>query len=114
MPLPSSFGSRPDKTNHKYFFNLCLDFKKTIAKTPNIEELDFGMQKILDASKEMNWKEPTHHAYKKNEGEKLLNKLFSEFSRYEGSVREGKLPSTQDLLTALEGVIAFFQEKRVE
>jgi hypothetical protein len=116
--LPANFGSSPGQSAHKYFHNICQEFKKTIYSTKGPKALEIEMSKMIDAAKEMTWKEPKHDKFHKAAGEKAVDKVFTEFQRYMSSLRRlhnlPADPSPQDLLDALEEVTRLIKNQQVE
>lgn len=113
--IPVNFSMNPSQTPHKYFYNLCLQFKKSLSKEENINELEEQMQQLINASKDLQWKESKYHIYKKREGEKIIDRIFSEFRRYCKDIREkNESKNLQDILDALEQLLDFIEREKVE
>jgi hypothetical protein len=99
------FDHAPGQNPHKYFHNLCIEFRKTLTKTKNPNLLEIEMEKLINASKQMQWKEEKKHFWKKSEGEKTLDKVWTEFSRYVKTLRQDpKNADATDLLRAFSEV----------
>ena len=113
--VPVNFSTSPGQSPHKYFFNLCLQFKKKLKSIKDVDVLEDEMQSLINASKELKWIEPKHHVYKKNEGEKILDKIFSEFKRYSKDLRDNsKKANPQDLTYALDELQDLIERDKVE
>jgi len=113
--VPVNFSTNPGQSPHKYFYNLCLQFKKKLNTIKDVDVLEDEMQSLINASKDLNWKEPKHHVYKKSEGEKILDKVFSEFKRYSNDLRsKEKNANAQDLLYALDELKDLIERDKVE
>lgn len=82
MSLPNNFASSPGEELHSYFRNLCLEFKKIVKKSKDIDELQIEMEKFINASRDMNWHHKSTGVYHKEEGEKATGKVWKEFKRY--------------------------------
>ena len=80
--IPYNFSSNPDINLHKYFKNLILEFQKMVESSKDTDVLQFEMEKVLNASKQMKWKMKKKEVYSKDEVEKIMKKLFNEFDRY--------------------------------
>jgi len=112
--VPVNFSTNPSQSPHKYFYNLCLQFKKKLQSINDADILEDEMQSIINAGRQLTWKEPKHHVYKKNEGEKILDRIFSEFQRYIKSLREKRKGNFQDLLDALNQLLDLIKREKVE
>jgi hypothetical protein len=82
MPLPANFSGYPKDELHRYFRNLCIEFKKVIHASKNSDDLLDQMERFMNASKEMDWHHHTTGVYRKDAGEKAVGKVWSEFKRY--------------------------------
>lgn len=82
MELPVNFESRPGKEPHRIFRNTCIEFRKLLKSSKNINELKLMMEKFIGESKQMNWHTKNTGVYHKDEGKKLADKVLSEFQRY--------------------------------
>ena len=103
--LPPSFSMPPGQNPHSYYRNLCIEFKKILNETKDILILQKEMNKLLSASKEMNWKEEKLEIWKKNDGKKAIDKVWYEFKRYIHDLQTSKeKANTQDLLDAIEEI----------
>lgn len=103
--LPSSFTTRPGQDPHSYFRNLCIEFKKLLKDSKDIDLLQDEMSVIINASKDMKWNENHKKPLKQEVGEKAMAKLWHEFRRYIDALE--KSPSKvnhQDLLDAFAEV----------
>jgi hypothetical protein len=112
--LPSSFSSNPDINPRKYFKNLLISFKKEINSSNNLNILQDQMQAILNAAKDLNYKDHENNAkYRKEESEKALKKVFSEFYRYFISLSKKEKTNPQDLLDSIKMVEVLIEEEDI-
>ncbi len=100
--LPTNFSGSPGEELHRYFRNLCLEFKKAIKTSKDSLELQENMERFIDASKQMDWHKKNTGVYHKDQGAKAADKVWTEFSRYIHDLdsRPGAA-NPQDLLDAL-------------
>ena len=113
--MPYNFSSAPSQSPQKYFYNVCVQFKKQINDGITPEVLEEQMQTLINASKDMIWKEPKHDVWKKQEGEKIVDKIFAEFMRFVKDLREKReTTSSQDLLEALDQLMQMIKNERVD
>lgn len=82
MSLPANFTTPPGEDPHRYFRNTCIEFKKLLKNTKDIDSLQIEMEKFIGASKQLDWKHKTTGVYHKSEGEKAAEKVWNEFKRY--------------------------------
>ncbi|NGX40383.1 MAG: hypothetical protein KR126chlam4_00203 [Candidatus Anoxychlamydiales bacterium] len=115
MTLPSSFSSNPDQDPHKYFKNLILDFKKEVKGAVDTDALEEKMSMIINASKEMLYKDAHKKAiYHKPETKKALDKLWTEFDRYILTIQKNpSKANAQDLLDAIAIVETLISENDI-
>jgi len=100
--LPSGFAMKPGQDPHNYFRNLCIEFKKLINQTVDIDMLQDEMDKLINAGKEMKWNENHKLPLKQESGEKAMSKVWHEFQRYvEALQKSSSKANRQDLLDAL-------------
>ena len=102
--LPSSFSMRPGQDPHNYFRNLCIEFKKVLKQTDDVELLQQEMEKLMNASKEMKWNEKHNIPLKQETGEKAIAKVWHEFQRYMTALEKSSKVDHQDLLDALDQI----------
>lgn len=102
MSLPANYGM-PGEELHRTFRNTCIEFKKLIKSTKNPKQLEEQLQKFIEESKAMNWHPKNTGVYHKQEGEKLVDKVYAEFKRYRDDLEPllNKADPT-DLLNALD------------
>ena len=105
MPLPANFSGYPHEELHRYFRNLCHEFKKTIKSSKNSIELQQCMDQFIDASKQLDWHQHNTGVYHKEQGEKAANKVWDEFKRYVLNLDKA---NPQDLLDAIGEVERLF------
>ncbi|NGX34810.1 MAG: hypothetical protein K1060chlam1_01166 [Candidatus Anoxychlamydiales bacterium] len=115
MTLPSSFSSNPDQDPHKYFKNLLIDFKKEIKAAVDPDALEEKMSMIINASKEMLYKDNHKKAiFHKPETKKALDKVWTEFDRYILTIQKNPSEANcQDLLNAVEMVETLIDENDI-
>jgi hypothetical protein len=103
--LPSSFSMPPGQESHKYFRNLLIEFKKLLKKSKDIDALQWEMDRILDASKELTWKIDRNKIIKQETGEKAVSKVWHEFKRYLQDLEKSSSKANyQDLFDAIEEI----------
>ncbi len=114
MTLPANFAMRPGETPRHYFRNVCIEFKKLVQATRNIDELEQAMQNFINTSKNMNWHPESSGVYRKDVGEKAAEKVWSEFKRYIESIRNGTNHVYQkDILQAIDDVEQLIEVNKV-
>ncbi len=104
----------PGESLHKYYLNLCYDFKKKIETTRDPSELEERMVTLINASRDLDWRETKHSKYKKPEAEKIFNHFINELARYTTNLREGHKTETQDLLDSLDELILLLESRKLE
>lgn len=103
MPLPTNYGHSPGEEPHRSFRNTCIAFRKILKLSKNADELEQLMGRFIEESKQMEWHRKKSDVYHKDEGEKLADKLFSEFHRYAAALRSNpEQANPHDVLTALD------------
>lgn len=112
--LPPSFSGAPGEEPHHYFKKLCKEFKKTVERAKSPDQLEMEMEKLLNASKDMHWAHGNPGIHKKEEGEKAMSKLWSEFSRYLNQLEiKPRAANPQDLLDALKEIELLLNEEKI-
>jgi hypothetical protein len=111
----SEFTSAPGQDPHKYFRVICKDFIKTIKGTRIIEDLQVDMQKMINASHDLTWKNQSlKDVFKKPLGEKIMDKVFNEFERYINDIKTNPdKANDQYLLDALTEVIKLSESQKI-
>lgn len=105
MSLPANFASVPGEEPHRVFRNICIDFRKSIKSSKNIDDLQEQMLRFINASKQMHWPHHQSGVYHKEAGEKACDKVWAEFKRYiMGLATKNKDINPQDLIDALTEV----------
>ncbi len=105
MSLPANFSGAPGEELHRHFRNLCIETKKIIKSSKNPKELEEAMEHFIDSSKQMNWHQKPSGVYHKDEGDKAVMKVKTEFTRYIDGIKSKRADSNpQDLLDALAEV----------
>jgi len=82
MELPANFESPPGEEPHRVFRNTCIEFRKLLKSSKNINELNQQMEKFIGESKQMHWHIKNTAIHHKDEGKKLADKVLTEFQRY--------------------------------
>ncbi len=114
MTLPNNFAGAPHEEPHRYFRNSCIEFKKTIHATQDLNLLQEQMEKFISAAKQVNWHHKSSDGFRKNDGEKAADKVWKEFDRYFRSLsKDPKKASAQDLLNALAEIERLIQNFKI-
>jgi hypothetical protein len=114
MELPANFETPPGEELHRAFRNTCIEFKKLIKSSKDLNELKEQMQKFIEISKQMNWHVKNTGIYHKAEGEKLADKVFAEFKRYMQDLEPYlNKANPADLLKALDGMERYINDFQV-
>lgn len=82
MSLPANFSAPPGEEPHRYFRNICIEFKKLLKSTKDMDALQIEMEKFLNAAKALDWRHKTSGVYHKDQGEKAADKVWTEFKRF--------------------------------
>lgn len=105
MSLPSKaqgYSGFPEEENVRYFRNTIIQFKKAIQFSKNIDELNEEMERFMNACRRVVWPHKTSETFRKDDGEKAVGKVVSEFQRYIADMKKNGTEATrQDLLDAL-------------
>lgn len=105
MPLPASFSGVPQEQLHHHFRNVCLEFKKVIKSSKDINELDIQMDRFINVCKEMDWQPKNSDVYRKNTAEKAVNKVINEYRNYSKALQSNSEQAiSQDLIEAISEV----------
>jgi hypothetical protein len=105
MSLPANFGQNPTEEPHRFFRNVCIQFRKAILSSKNYQMLESEIENFINASKEMNWHVKNSDVYHKDQGEKAVQKVLSECDRYYKSlITDPSSAVAQDLIEALAEV----------
>jgi Skp family chaperone for outer membrane proteins len=103
--VPKSFSCPPGQSLHKYFSNLCIEFRKILEEKGNLEVLQKKMVEIINAAKEMDFLKKRSDVWGKEETDKGMRRLLDEFKRYVRDVESNvERADEKDLLKALEEV----------
>lgn len=115
MSLPVNFSSLPGEGPRRDFRNLCIQFKKLVHSSQDVEELQRMMEQFISESRDLNWHHKTGDRYHKDEGEKATGKVFSEFKRYISALqkRNPEKANPQDLLDAISAVEQLIRSLKV-
>ncbi len=109
MSLPVNFARPPGESPRHYFRTLCINLKKCLHKSTDIEQLKFEMQRFVDAVKQLDWHYKNSEVYRKDEGYKAQEKLWAEFVRYievlQTNPKEAKVQDLIACLDEIEGLI---------
>lgn len=105
MSLPSNFSGFPNEELHRDFRNLCKEVIHKIKTSKDPTELEWEMERFVNASKQMNWHHKNGAVFHKEEGDKATHKTYMEFKRYIQNLKGNKeKASAQDLLLAFAEV----------
>ncbi|HEY2811360.1 MAG TPA: hypothetical protein VGJ00_08240 [Rhabdochlamydiaceae bacterium] len=113
MPLPTNFSGRPTEEPHRYFRNVCIQFRKAILSLKDRKQLEEEIENFINASKQMNWHVQSADVFQKNEGEKAVQKVLTESERYYKSILNDDPAPNQDLLDALNVVEQLIDSQKV-
>lgn len=114
MSLPANFSGSPNEDLHRDFRNLCMDIKNKIKTSKDPNELEWEIERFVDASKQMNWHHKSSDVFKKEEGDKTTHKVYMEFKRYVNELKFNKAKaSTKDLLDAFSELEKLIQSYKV-
>lgn len=80
--LKPGYSSYPEKTLVRHFRNSFLQLKKTIQSSKNIEELNLQMEHFINTNRQITWPHHTSDVFHKDEAEKAVEKVVTEFRRY--------------------------------
>lgn len=101
MDLPDNFAKEPTEEPHHFFRNVCIHFRKAIL-SKDYRTLELEIENFINASKEMNWHVKHSDIYRKDQGEKAVQKVLSECDRYYRALIDDPYTAvSQDLLDAL-------------
>lgn len=97
------YSGFPEEEMSRHYRNILLQFKKTIQSSKNIDELNAEMEHFLNATRKVTWPHHTSGVFHKEEAEKAVGKVVTEFQRYVIALQKNpSQPATyQDLLEAL-------------
>jgi hypothetical protein len=113
MNLPVNFSTPPGKEPHRFFRNLCIEFKKLLQSSKDLTKLEAVMGDFLNASKEMNWHNKNTGVYHKAEGDKIVSKVWNEFKRYTLTLQSGTQADPEFVLTAIDDAISLINAMKV-
>jgi hypothetical protein len=109
MEIPANYGTAPGEEPRHYFRNICIAFKKTLQETKSIPKLQQAMGDFLNAAKAMRWHHKHEEIYRKDEGEKAMQKVWNEFKRYlialEKNPEEAKPQDVMEAILEIERLI---------
>ncbi len=100
--LKPNFSGYPEESFIRHFRNALIGLKKALQSSHNIEELNMHMEQFLNANRRVTWSHQTGAVFHKDEPEKAVAKVTSEFQRYVKDLRHHQpKQSYQDLVDAL-------------
>ena len=103
--IPKSFSSSPGQSLHKYFLNLCIEFRKELEEKKELKVLQEKMINIINAAKDMDFLKKRSDVWGKEETDKGMRRFLDEFKRYVSDVESDvEKADEKDLLKALEEV----------
>ncbi len=91
----------PEESLVRRYRNILIQFKKTLQSTTDIRELQQEMEHFLNINRQVIWPHQTSGIFRKDEAEKAVDKVVTEYQRYVKDLKHHDSPSTQDLLDAL-------------
>ena len=100
----SGYSGFPEEEMSRHYRNILLRFKKTIQSSKNVDELKSEMEHFMNASRKVTWPHHTSATFRKDEAEKAVGKVVTEFQRYITALQKNPSQSRathQDLLEAL-------------
>jgi hypothetical protein len=99
---PPGFFGFPEEESARRYRNTLIEVKKTIVSSKSIEELKMQMEHFLNINRHVTWQHHTSGVYRKDEAEKAVDKVLTEFERYITNLKR-HIPNTsnQDLLDAI-------------
>ncbi len=103
MSLPTSFSGMPAEEVQRSFRNICIEFKKIVNTSKNIDQLQTQMERFLGACKHVDWHVHTSGTYHQDEGVKAADRVWKEFKRYVLALLTGTA-SPHDLLAAITDI----------
>lgn len=102
MSISSAYPGYPEKKFIRHFRNALLQLRKTIQSSKDIDELKLHMEHFINANRRVVWPHHTSEVFHKDEAEKAVQKVVTEFQRYTQDLQLQKSQkSYQDLLDAL-------------
>jgi hypothetical protein len=106
----------PEASSLRHFRNTLLQFKKALQTSKDSTELHVQMEHFLNASRQVTWPHHTCDVYHKDEAEKAVDKVITEFQRYIKDLEHPtSLASSKDLMDALfvvESMLDRIKDKR--
>jgi hypothetical protein len=105
MSLPVNFSGFSGEELYRHFRNVCIEFKKLIKTSQDLTELEQEMNRFTHTSKQMQWHHQNSGVYHKDQGDKAIHKVWTEYKRYFTALESGDAKANpQDLLEALSSV----------
>jgi len=103
---PGNFGY-PEETMVNHFLNALRQLKKTVRDSKDTEELQIQIEHFINVNRRVSWPHPTSGVFHKDEAEKAVEKVVTEFQRYIKDLQNDPSPkSYQDLIDAISLVEA--------
>lgn len=100
--IKPSFSGFPEESSIRNFRNTLLELKKTIQSSHNITELKMQMEHFINANRSVTWPHKSQAAFRKDEGEKAVAKVVTEFERYLKDLKHHQPKNSyQNLLDAI-------------
>jgi hypothetical protein len=114
MSLPASFSGMPQEQLHHHFRNTCIEFKKVAKASKDINDLEIQMDRFMNVCKGINWPQHNSDVFHKNQVEKSINKVISEYKRYLNALQNNpENAHSQDLIHAITEVGNLFENLKV-
>lgn len=99
-PAPGISGF-PQEEMSRYYRNAILQFKKKIQADASIDELNAEMEHFLNSGRKVQWPHHTSGVFHKDEAEKAIGKVMTEYKRYIAALQKNPNAVKQDLLDSL-------------
>ena len=96
------FPGFPEEKSVRHFRNILIQLKKTLMSSKKIDEINQEMEHFINANRKVVWPHQTQEVFRKEEAEKAIAKITTEFQRYVSDLKkhQGK-ESFQDLMEAI-------------
>jgi hypothetical protein len=103
--IKPNYSGFPEETFMRQLRNALIELKKAVQSSQNIEELNMLMEQFLNANRRVVWSHQTSAVFRKDEAEKAVAKVTTEYQRYVKDLRHHQSKkSYQDLMDALSMV----------
>ncbi len=114
MSLPANFTGVPQEQLHHHFRNICIEFKKVVKSSKDINELEVQMDRFINVCKGIDWPQKNSEVFRKNQVDKIFNRLMTEYKRYITALQsDTENASSQDLTNAISDVGNLFETLKI-